>query len=216
MRVLSELIEEVKFNANIEKSAKFTDTAMIRLFDAAQRQIRMVIHNAYPQDPILAKIETYTITSGITFLTLPTDMLTPNSIHNVTPIRTGGSYGESLQRISLSERPNTYGYYVLNDKLYMNPSNYFQNYVGSQLEFTYAALLTRLSATTDVSELPTTCEEYLIQWVEKKINHIISSQDVSNSQVFTQQQKQEIVSLFADGQRDTKIPAASNSDYMAY
>jgi len=215
MRVLSELIDEVKFNCNIEKSAKFTDASLIRLFDAAQRQIRMVIHNAYPQDPIMAKIQLYNITSGTTFLTLPTDMLTPNAVHNVTPIRTNGAYGESLQRISLIERSTTYGYYLTNDKLYMNPSDYFERYVGSQLELTYAAILTRLTATTDVSELPTICEEYLIQWVEKKINHIISSKDLGNSQVFTNQQKQEIIALFADGQRDPKVPAAVNADYLA-
>jgi len=216
VRVLSELIDEVKFNANLEKSVKFTDAALIRLFDAAQRQIRMVIHNAYPQDPIMAKIQYYTITSGTTYLDLPTDMLTPNAVHNVTPIRTNGAYGESLQRISLIERSNSYGYYIVNDKLYMNPSDYFERYVGSQIEVTYAALLSRLTADTDVSELPTQCEEYLLQWVEKKINHIISSKDVSASNIFTQQQRQDIIDLFADAARDPKIPPASNADYLAY
>jgi hypothetical protein len=216
MRQLSELIAEVKFNANIEKAEKWTDAVMVRLFDTAQRHIRMVIHNAYPTDPIMAKIKTYTISNGNTFLRLPKDMLTPNSVHNVVPIRSNGGYGESLQRISLIERSTSHGYYVVNDKLYMSPSNYFDRNTGSEIELVYAALLTRLTSVNDVSELPTQCEEYLIQWVEKKINHINSSKDLPNSQVLSKEQKQEIIDLFADAARDPKVPPASNSDYLVY
>lgn len=216
MRALSELIADATLYANVEKSAKFTDAVFIRLFNAAQRQLRMIIHNAYPTEPILAKIVEYTITSGQTYITLPSDMLTPNSIHNLTPIRAGRSYGDSIERIGLNERSNTHGYYVVNDKLYMNPSSYFESYVGSILELTYAAEVAEFTATTDISELPTVCEEYLILWVERKINAIKSSKDLAASKIFSDEERQDIVDLMADAARDAKMPAITNSDYTVY
>lgn len=216
MRALSELIDEVVFNANIEKSQKFTEAALIRLFNAAQRSIRMVLHNAYPTEPLLAKIQEYTITAGTTYLDLPSDMLTNNAIHNVTPIRYGQTYGRTIDRISLQERGYTQGYYIVNDKLYMNPTSFFDSNVGSKIELTYAANLTALTATTDVSELPTVCEEYMILWVERKINHIKSSKDMPNSKLFSDEERQDIIDLFADSARDPKTPPMSNPDYLAY
>lgn len=216
MRQIGDLIDEVIFNCNIEKSQKFTEASLIRIFNAAQRSIRMVIHNAFPTEPILAKIQTYSITTGTTFLTLPSDILTPNAVHNVTPIRINGAYGESIQRISLIERSNSYGYYIVNDKLYMNPSDYFERYNNSQIEVTYASELATLTATTDISELPTVCEEYMILWAERKINHIKSSKDTPNSKVFSDDERKDIVELFASAARDPKIPPAYNSDYLAY
>jgi hypothetical protein len=216
MRALSELITDATLYANVEKSPKFSESVFIRLFNAAQRQLRMIIHNAYPTEPILAKIVEYTIVSGQTYITLPTDMLTPNSIHNVTPKRTGGTYGESIKRVSLIERGNTQGYYITNNKLYMSPGNYFQNFIGTAIEVTYASEVADFAATTDVSELPTVCEEYLILWVERKINAIKSSKDLPSSKVFSDEERQDLVDLFADSARDPKTPPITNPDYVVY
>lgn len=208
MRKLSELIDEVKFNTNTEKSSKFTDSALVRLFDASQRQIQMVIFNAYPTDPIFADVVTYG--SGETKYKLPTTkMLTPNSIHAVMALSDQGNYSDVLPRVGIIERQKTRGYYLLDGYLYPTSTS-------SGIQLVYAKLLNRLTSVDQVSELPTVCEEYLLQWVEKKINHIISSKDIANSQIFTAQQRKDISDLFADSARDPKLPAILNDEYLAY
>lgn len=217
MRPLNELIAEVKFDTNVDKSSRFTDERLLRMFDAAQRQIQMVIFNAYPQDPIFSECKTYDIDGTTAQFKLPLNkMLTPNSVFSVSIVEVTNRRSDPLPRLSLQERNKEYGYYLLDGFLYVEPASTISNYTSGELQFIYAPILKRLTAVTQVSELPTICEEYMIMWVERKINYVKSSKDVTNSNVFTKEERREIAELFADSARDPKRPPTSNEEYIAY
>ena len=215
MRPVSELIEEVRFYANIEKSSRFTDERMVLLFDAAQRQIQMVIFNAYPQDQIFSDVKRYSRNDEQRYKLPLNKMLTPNSIHALLALSNTGTYSDPLPRVNVLERQKTRGYYLQDG--FINLTNTFgQSSADAGIELVYAKILPRLVATTQVSELPTICEEFMVQWVHRKVDYINSSKDVANSQVFTQQQRSDIASLFADAARDPKYPTILNDEYMAF
>lgn len=215
MRTLAELIEEAKFEANVEKSTRFTDAAMIRIFDAAQRQIQMVIFNAYPQDAIFADSISYDQNDEQRYKLPHTKMLTPNSIHAALTLSDRGVFSEPLPRVGIIEKQKTRGYYLLNGYLYVTNS-LGQGSAQKGLQVVYARLLPRLTSLEQVSELPTICEEYLVRWAVQKIHFINSSQDIANSEVFTNKQRSDIASLFADAARDPKYVPILNDEYLAF
>jgi len=215
MRIIKELIEEVKFLTNTEKSQRFTDKNMIRLFDAAQRQIQNVIFNAYPQDPIFADCIEYDRNDQQKYKLPLNKMLTPNSIHALLSLSDQANFSEPLPRVGIIERQKTRGYYLLDGFAYLTNSLGQASRNGG-ITIVYAKLLPRITSVDQASELPTICEEYLVQWVERKMYHILSSQDVANSQILTANQRNDIASLFADAARDPKYVAILNDEYLAY
>lgn len=215
MRPLSELISEAKFEANVEKSQRFTDEAMIRIMDTAQRQIQMVIYNAYPQDPIFADCLVYDRNEDNKYKLPLKKMLTPNSIHALMAKSSSGLSASPLARIGILEKRVARGYYIIDGFAHIaNGQN--AGGVKNGIELYYARILPRLTALDQTSELPTMCEEFMVQWAVRKIHFINSSQDIANSQVFTAQQRQDIADLFADAARDPKYIPTLNSDYLAY
>ena len=217
MRSVREIAEEAKFDTNTEKSTRFTDAAMVRLFDSAQRTIQMVIFNAYPQDPIFSECKTYDVDGSTDSFKLPLNkMLTPNSIFAVRQVRSDGRKTRPMERLSLQEITLRFGYYLLNGTLKISPTTYINNLAGSQIELTYAPILKRITTLDQSSELPTICEEYLLMWVERKIHYIQSSKEISNSNIFTQSERADIASLFAHSARDPKRPPIGNEEYLAY
>lgn len=216
IRTVAELITEIRFNANKVNTNRFTDEALIRFLDSAQRQIQMVIYNAYPQDPIFSKTRRISIVQGQTEYSMPKDMLTPNSIFSVIPERLNGTYGDPLRRLSLGETTHDYGYFIVNGKLGLAPPSLLKNFPQGNIRFTYAPKLTRLTAVGDTPSVPEICEEFLTLFAERKIHYVDSSEQVRDSQVFTQQERQDIAQLFADSARDVKHPPILNDDYMNF
>lgn len=217
MRQVSELAAEAKFDTNTDKNNRFTDEAMVRMFDAAQRQIQMVIYNAYPQDPIFSECKTYTVDGTDASFKLPSNkMLTPNSIFSFSVLRSDGTRSKPLKRLSLQEITNQFGYYLREGNINLAPSSYSSRLQGSQLELVYAPILKRITSLDQTSQLPTICEEYMLMWVERKIHYIQSSKEISNSNVFTSEERRDIAALFADSARDPKTPPVGNEEYLAY
>jgi len=216
MRSLTELMEEVRFNTNKVNSTRFTDAALIRFFDSAQRQIQTIIFNAYPQDAIFSKEKLIDVTSSVSTYTLPSDMLTPNSVYAVIPIRSNSTYADPLRRLSPSERSKDYGYVLKGNQIEIVPQSIVAQLSYKQIFIHYCPILPRLTQATDVSKLPTICEEYMTMFVERKINYVDSSKDIQNSNVFTAEEKTSIAQLFADAARDVKPVTIGNSDYINY
>lgn len=216
IRTIAELITEVRFNANKINSNRFTDEALIRFFDSAQRQIQMAIYNAYPQDAIFSKTKRIPVSLTQFEYSLPTDMLTPTSILVVKPERQNGTSGDPLRRLSLGETSHDYGYFIANGKLNIAPPSLLKNFANGNLAVTYANKLTRITSVGDTPSLPEICEEFMTLFVERKIHYVDSSEQVRDSQIFTEQEKQDIAKLFADSSRDAKHPPILNDDYMNY
>ena len=215
MKTVKELIDIIRVEANIEKSVRFTDAFLTHILDTAQRQIQMVIFNAYPQDAIFADSISYDQNDEQRYKLPLTKMLTPNSIHAALTLSDRGVFSEPLPRVGIIEKQKTRGYYLLNGYLYVTNS-LGQGAAQKGLQVVYARILPRLTDLEQVSELPTMCEEYLIQWAVRKVHFINSSQDMSNSQVFTQQQRSDIAALFADAARDPKYVPILNDEYLAF
>jgi hypothetical protein len=215
MKTVKELIEIIKVEANIEKSPRFTDAFLTHILDTAQRQIQMVIYNAYPQEPIFGECLTYERNDEQKYKLPLSKMLTPYSVHAVLNLSQSGNFSEPMPRVGIIERQRTRGYYLLDGFMYLTQS-LGQAPRNRGVSLIYARLLPRLTELSQVSELSTICEEYLISWSVRKIHFINSSQDISNSQVFTQQQRKDIADLYADSARDPKFIPTLNDEYLAY
>ena len=216
MRSLGELIDEVKFRTNKANSTRFSDESLIRFFDAAQREVQRTIFNSYPQDPIVSKVFSIPVVQGQRTYTMPTDMLTPVSVFSVVPFRVNGQRGEPLSRLSQVEASHEYGYLLQGGNIEINPASIIGGFVNGTLCITYANLLPRLTDVSDVSELPTICEEYLLRYVERSIHKTDGSDELVVSSSFTQDEKQEIRELFANSSRDVKYVVTTNGDYINY
>lgn len=215
-RSIADMITEVRFNTNKQNSNRFDDASLIRFFDSAQRQLQMVIFNAYPQDPVWSKTKRITLVQGQSEYSKPKDMLTPNSIFSIIPERQNGTYGDPLRRLSIGETTHDYGYFLINDKIALAPPSLLKNYPSGAIRFTYAQKLRRIEAVSDIPDIPEICEEYMTLFVERKIHYVDSSKEIANSQVFTQQERTDIATLFADSARDVKHPPILNDDYMSF
>lgn len=67
---------------------------------------------------------------------------------------------------------------------------------------------------TTHSELPDFCESFLLSFVERKIQAIESSSDVSTAGAFTQEEAQIIRDLFSTTSKDAIYPPITNTDYL--
>lgn len=66
------------------------------------------------------------------------------------------------------------------------------------------------------SSLPEECETYLKVFVERKILAHINSKKIGNMYIFTKQEREDIVDLFADKQSDIEYPVIVDYDFMDY
>jgi len=64
------------------------------------------------------------------------------------------------------------------------------------------------------SELPDSCEAFLLAFVERKIYHIDSTNDLSAQLGFTDQERQDLAAMFADNCKDAIYPPVSNTDIL--
>lgn len=68
---------------------------------------------------------------------------------------------------------------------------------------------------TSNSQLPVECETYLTMYCERMVHYINSSStDLRNITVFSEQERADIVELFADNESDTKYPQIVDDTYL--
>lgn len=69
---------------------------------------------------------------------------------------------------------------------------------------------------TSHSKLPEACEPYLTTFVQRRILNKISSQEVANEQIFTNEERADIEDLFKDTVKDPLYPVSSDTDFLGY
>lgn len=214
MRTLQELITEVRFTANINRSTRYTDEVLINFFNSAQRSIQRIIHNANPEGYPFAAETTININGTTNEYSLPSDVLVSGSVIDVSPVLGDGSLGKPLKKVDLKERANSIGYVIKGNSLIFTPIFALRNY--REVLVTYSKIVGRMENVTDSPELPEACEEWLMLYVERKIAYADSSSDVRAAGIFTEEERGDIAELFADKSSDIAYPVISSDVYYNY
>lgn len=200
MRELSELIEEVRFNANSTDSNRFDDPRLIKFFNSAIREVQKIVFLANNDTNLLCKEATIDLANGQESYALPIDMYADNAIVSVCYADDSGNSLGSLTRISSKGRNGIdYGYFIIDKSIYISP---IPSGSVSKILIVYYPQLDNLSDTSDTPELPDACEEFLMLFVERKIHYVDSSGDIAMSGIFTKEEKMEIKELFAENSKD--------------
>lgn len=214
MRTLRELIDEVKFTANINRSTRYTDDILINYFNSAQRSIQRIIFNSNPEGYPFAAETTITVNGTTNEYELPNDVLVSGSVIDVSPILGDGSLAKPLKKVDLKERSNSIGYVIKGNKLIFTPIFAIRNY--GEVFVTYSQIVPRMESVNDSPSLPEACEEWLMLYVERKIAYADSSSDVRTSGIFTEEERGDISELFADKSSDISYPVISSDIYYNY
>jgi len=215
-RTVEELIEEVRDNTNNQNKTRFTDKMLIRFFDSASRTIQMLIYNAYPQDAVFYDCDEIEVTAGKSTYRLPSGMLSPHAIYSIVPLRADGSKSDPLHRLSLQEVATEYGYILRGKNFQINPLSIINLSSLTSIRVNYAKKWDRLTSIDQVPECPEILEDFLTAFVERKIHYVDSSKDVMNSNIFTQEEKDDMVKLYMDQARDPKYPPTGSDTYLSY
>jgi len=77
----------------------------------------------------------------------------------------------------------------------------------------HISLIEEITSVNDNIPLPATCEDFLMAFVERKINYVDSSKDISNSQIFTQEEKEELEGMFRQDLKEVLYPAIVDETY---
>ena len=206
MREISQLIDDVRFATNETDENRFPDVRLLKFFNDAQDQIEALILIANFENAPLDKRAYITVTPDVDGYNLPSDIYAYSSVSSVR-----FNNGSKVQKVSASER-NVYsdyytdyttGYYILGKKIYFTPMP-----SSTQVfEMIYKAKLPRIEDVADAPNLPAMCDGFMTSFVERKIHAINSSSDVSNSNVFTSEEKEMIIEIFSQNSTDsTEIP----------
>jgi len=218
MRVLSELIEEVRFNTNNTDINRFSDAVLIRFFNSAQRHIQREIFLANPENNIFNKQKEINLVDGTESYKLPSNIWGYNSVASAalsssTSTRSGKNF-KPLKKLTYKERARGYGYIIYNKRILLTP---IPTAVSSNvLILNYQAKLDNLEKVTDESELPDVVEEYFMAYVERKIQYVDSSNDFTNANFLTKEEKLAIKELFAENNQDVQYPPIVDDSYVTY
>ena len=68
---------------------------------------------------------------------------------------------------------------------------------------------------TSHSQLPDSCEPFLMSYVQRRIKDKISTTDAANEAIFTQEERQDLEDLFADQSKKPKSPPVLDTDYLS-
>ena len=215
-RSVSELIDEVRDNTNNKNKTRFTDAMLIRFFDSASRAIQMIIYNSYPQDPVFYDCDDITVENNKTLYRLPSAMLTPHSIYSIVPIRSDGTKSDPLHRLSLQEVGMEYGYILRGKNFQLTTGSIVNLSSLTSLRVNYAKKWERITDLEQTPDIPEILEEFMTMFVERKIHYVDSSKDIMNSNVFTQEEKDNMSKLYADAARDPKYVPTGSDTYLSY
>ena len=199
-RKLSKLIDEVRFNTNCTDTNRFSDARLLLFFNSAQRQIQKIIYNSNPTNSPFQEQVGLTLQNNVSSYELPDDIFAVASVRNVTPINFNGKATVPLKRISEKERNSQRGYYLIKNFIHFAPSTLPAEF--STVAVTYDKALEEIVTATVTIEIPGTCEDFLMAFVERKINYVDSSKDIANSQIFTKEEKEELESMFKEDIKD--------------
>lgn len=205
MKTLSELILDVRFSTNENDTNRFPDERLIKFFNDAQDQIQAIIFTMVSCNYPFDKRGTIPLISGQDEYNLPSDIYAYSAISSVR------HNGELLDRLDPNELDGSRGYTILGKKLYIYPNN-----LSEKLSIIYTRKLPRLEALSDEPELPSLCEGFLTEFVERKINAINSSIDVNNSSVFKNEDRELIANIFSKNNKSISYPPITNSTYLPY
>jgi len=214
MRSLQELMDEVRHNTNNVIDSRHKDIDLIRFFNTAQRQIQRVIFTANPSTAIFSKDYIFPYTTGIASYKLPNDVYARGAINSVYPVRSTGRDAEPINRISEREQITKAGYYTKDNTIYISSGAIGESI--SQIRVSYTRRLPDFTDVSDVSDLPSECEDFLTAFVERKILAVDSSQDIGNFGIFSSEEKAELSELFSDTSNDIKFPTVSDETYVTY
>lgn len=212
MRTLAELIDEVRFNTVNGQDSRFDDARLIKFFNSAQRAIQKIIYNSNPSNSVFDKVQSYTITGNGPY-DLPDDIYAVSAIKSVQPL-SGNTRLRPLPYLDSREKNLNYGYYILKNQLFLAPTSI--NNTLDTFEITYTMALEDMTSTGDSPDLPSACEEYLMLFVERKINYVDSSSDLRNVTAFTDEERRDLEALFTNHHRDVKTPVIMDTTYMSY
>lgn len=120
MKRLEFLINNVRRTTNNKDDNKVTWYDMVDYFNRAQDKIKSIIFNSNNNNNIFNKVYTTSIVGGQEGYTLPSDIYGVNSISSVFLSTNGTSY-KALDKISPKTENNSFGYYVMDNVLYLAP-----------------------------------------------------------------------------------------------
>jgi hypothetical protein len=114
--------------------------------------------------------------------------------------------------LTYKERNKERGYIIFKNKLLISP---VPKTGGTVILVSYQRKLPDFSSMEDYSELPESCEEYLMAYVERKIDYCESSTDIASSALLTDDEKMAIRELFSEVNQDTSYPPITNRTYTS-
>ena len=216
VRSAEELIEEVRDNTNNQNKTRFTDKMMLRFLDSASRTIQAVLYNAYPQDMIFYDCKDIELTAGQVLYNLPSNMLNRFAIYSILPIRQDGTKSDALHRLSPQEENQEHGYIITGKQIRITPNSLVNLSSLTRLRINYAKKWDRIDDINQTPEIDEILEEYMTLFAERKVHYVDSSKDIMNSNVFTQEEKGEMIKLYADAARDPKYVPTGSDTYINY
>lgn len=215
MRTIAELITDVRFTTNEKDENRFPDERLLAFFNDAQDQIEALILIANFENAPLDKIAYITATPDVKGYSLPSDIYAYNSVSSVR-----FKDGSKVKKVTIHERNvnndyyndyTTYstGYYIIGSKIYFTP----KPSSTKEFEIVYKAKLPRIESVGDQPNLPSMTEPFLKAFVERKIIAINSSSDISNSTIYTEEEKSIMVEIFSNNSTDVNDIPVTRDDY---
>jgi len=217
MRNVEELITEIRFNTNNIDNNRYGDTDLIRFINSAIRQVQRIIFMNNPTAEHFTKVKNYDIEASSQeeiVLKLPSDIYATNAVTAVYPIRTDGRRREPLVRIDEREHLYKSGYFIRDNKIHLSSGSLGSS--TNSVDVVYTKRVSPVSAITDTPDLPETVEDFLTSFSERKVHYVDSSQAISDSNILTNEEKQDIAALFANNNKSIKYPAVTDETYITY
>jgi hypothetical protein len=144
---------------------------------------------------------------------LPLDIFASSSTIDVRPV-SGSSLLKPLKKLSIKEKDIQAGYFILGSSLFITMKS-----MGDSIDsliITYNKELPDITLVTETSELSKAAEDYIMAFVERKINYVDSSAKVMDSQLFTSEEREDLAAIYRNVSKDIKHPVMSNSTYINY
>lgn len=215
MKTCAQILAEVRFNAGkLNDTVNYTDARLLSILNHAVREIYKIVFISNPANCPLCKITTINLVSGQESYSLPSDIFAISSIADIRLVSADGNYNSRpLRRLPVADRARDYGYVIINKKLYLSPMSDASNF--SKIMITYLPSPDDLLL-TDEPDLPDACEEYIIDYMERRIQKNDSSSDLSVSISFTEEQKNMLIGIFGDVSQDALYPPITDDTYMSF
>lgn len=201
-RSIPDIFEEVRFNTNRDAN-RFTDPVLINYLNNAIRVVQRIIYLSLPTSDVFSKRKEYPIGSGV--FNIPNDCYATNSINSIFVKRSVGNNSVSkLRKLSEVERGLERGYYIENNQIVLSMMSSYT--VSDIFQLSYFARVPRITSVKDTIQLPDECEDFVLRYIEKRINMADSSSDEQASTAISDAEKADLTALFADTSSDYEVP----------